>query len=167
MPHIVKSTILNAPTGAVWNVLRDFNGHDRWHPAVATSTMAKTIRRRVVPLARAGTRKDSMISVFLLRGFIIAEIGSLNHSEGAPFAVISRVGARGQSASRLGQAGSAVSVMLVRLGCTITYSYQLRYGCHIQMTLEPMPVPLRAASLAAGWCGRLRALRRTNARAAF
>ena len=37
MPHIVKSTILDAPTDAVWNVLRDFNGHDRWHPAVATS----------------------------------------------------------------------------------------------------------------------------------
>ena len=37
MPHIVKSTVLDAPTGAVWNVLRDFNGHDRWHPAIAES----------------------------------------------------------------------------------------------------------------------------------
>ena len=37
LPHIVKSTILDAPTGTVWTVLRDFNGHDRWHPAVATS----------------------------------------------------------------------------------------------------------------------------------
>ena len=37
MPHIVKSTILNAPTDAVWAVLRDFNGHDRWHPAIAES----------------------------------------------------------------------------------------------------------------------------------
>jgi len=41
VPHIVKSTILDAPTGAVWNVLRDFNGHDRWHPAVATSTVER------------------------------------------------------------------------------------------------------------------------------
>ena len=41
VPHIVKSTILDAPTGAVWNVLRDFNGHDRWHPAVATSTIER------------------------------------------------------------------------------------------------------------------------------
>ena len=41
MPHIVKSTILDAPTGAVWNVLRDFNGHDRWHPAVATSSIER------------------------------------------------------------------------------------------------------------------------------
>ena len=41
MPHIVKSTVLDAPTGAVWNVLRDFNGHDRWHPAVAASTIER------------------------------------------------------------------------------------------------------------------------------
>ena len=41
MPHIVKSTILDAPTGVVWNVLRDFNGHDRWHPAVATSMIER------------------------------------------------------------------------------------------------------------------------------
>ena len=41
MPHITKSTILKAPTGTVWNLLRDFNGHDRWHPAVATSTIER------------------------------------------------------------------------------------------------------------------------------
>ena len=41
MPHIVKSTIIDAPTDAVWNVLRDFNGHDHWHPAVATSTIER------------------------------------------------------------------------------------------------------------------------------
>lgn len=41
MPHIVKSTILDAPTGVVWQVLRDFNGHDRWHPAVAASTIER------------------------------------------------------------------------------------------------------------------------------
>ena len=37
MVRIVCSTILDAPADAVWEVLRDFNGHDRWHPAVATS----------------------------------------------------------------------------------------------------------------------------------
>jgi len=41
VPHIVKSTILDAPTAAVWDVLRDFNGHDRWHPAVATSAIER------------------------------------------------------------------------------------------------------------------------------
>ena len=37
MPRVVKSTIVNAPTEAVWGVIRDFNGHDQWHPAVAAS----------------------------------------------------------------------------------------------------------------------------------
>jgi len=37
MVTVRRSTIVNAPIDAVWRVLRDFNGHDRWHPAVATS----------------------------------------------------------------------------------------------------------------------------------
>lgn len=37
MVKVVKSTILEAPVEAVWEVLRDFNGHDNWHPAVAES----------------------------------------------------------------------------------------------------------------------------------
>ncbi|SFP23881.1 Polyketide cyclase / dehydrase and lipid transport [Bradyrhizobium sp. Ghvi] len=41
MPHIVKSTILDASTDAAWALLRDFNGHDRWHPAVATSSIER------------------------------------------------------------------------------------------------------------------------------
>jgi hypothetical protein len=39
MVTIVKSTIVEAPLDRVWGVLRDFNGHDRWHPAVATSAI--------------------------------------------------------------------------------------------------------------------------------
>ena len=37
MPHVRKSTVLDAPADAVWEVIRDFNGHDQWHPAVAES----------------------------------------------------------------------------------------------------------------------------------
>ena len=37
MVRIVKSTVLDAPIEDVWEVLRDFNGHDEWHPAVADS----------------------------------------------------------------------------------------------------------------------------------
>ena len=37
MVRIVESTIIDAPIEAVWAVLRDFNGHDQWHPAVADS----------------------------------------------------------------------------------------------------------------------------------
>jgi hypothetical protein len=41
MPRVVRSTILDAPVGRAWAVLRDFNGHDRWHPAVATSAIER------------------------------------------------------------------------------------------------------------------------------
>lgn len=37
MVKVVKSTILPARVEAVWDVIRDFNGHDRWHPIVADS----------------------------------------------------------------------------------------------------------------------------------
>ena len=37
MPLVVKSTVIDAPVERVWGVLRDFNGHDKWHPPVAES----------------------------------------------------------------------------------------------------------------------------------
>ncbi len=42
MPRVVKSTVVNAPTEAVWDVIRDFNGHDQWHPAVASSQVERS-----------------------------------------------------------------------------------------------------------------------------
>lgn len=39
MVKVTKSTVLDAPVEDVWEVLRDFNGHDRWHPAVADSVI--------------------------------------------------------------------------------------------------------------------------------
>lgn len=41
MVRVVKSTVLEAPVEAVWDVLRDFNGHDRWHPIVKDSVIEK------------------------------------------------------------------------------------------------------------------------------
>jgi len=41
MVKVVKSTVLDAPVEAVWNVIRDFNGHDRWHPIVTDSVIEK------------------------------------------------------------------------------------------------------------------------------
>ena len=32
---IDKSTVIDAPVEQVWAVLRDFNLHDKYHPAVA------------------------------------------------------------------------------------------------------------------------------------
>ena len=37
MPRVLESAVLVAPVEAVWDVLRDFNGHDRWHPEVDES----------------------------------------------------------------------------------------------------------------------------------
>ena len=45
MIRIVRSTIIDAPTDRVWALLRDFNGHDRWHPAVAKSAIERGQRR--------------------------------------------------------------------------------------------------------------------------
>lgn len=39
MVSVRCSTIINAPIESVWEMLRDFNGHDRWHPAVARSAL--------------------------------------------------------------------------------------------------------------------------------
>lgn len=41
MVKVLRSTILEAPIEAVWELLRDFNGHDRWHPAVTTSQIER------------------------------------------------------------------------------------------------------------------------------
>ncbi|WP_298922224.1 zinc-binding dehydrogenase [uncultured Roseobacter sp.] len=37
MVTIRESTVIDAPAIDVWRLLRDFNAHERWHPAIATS----------------------------------------------------------------------------------------------------------------------------------
>ncbi len=37
MQRVMRSAIIDAPIERVWAVLRDFNSHDAWHPAVADS----------------------------------------------------------------------------------------------------------------------------------
>ncbi|MCY4452422.1 MAG: SRPBCC family protein [Immundisolibacterales bacterium] len=39
MVRVVRSTVLDAPVDAVWRIVRDFNGHDRWHPIVERSVL--------------------------------------------------------------------------------------------------------------------------------
>ena len=41
MVTVVKSTVLDVPVDAAWDVLRDFNGHDQWHPAISTSEIER------------------------------------------------------------------------------------------------------------------------------
>ena len=37
MQRVTRSAVIDAPIERVWEVLRDFNSHDQWHPAVADS----------------------------------------------------------------------------------------------------------------------------------
>jgi NADPH:quinone reductase-like Zn-dependent oxidoreductase/uncharacterized protein YndB with AHSA1/START domain len=39
MVKVRQSTIIDAPVDTVWRLLRDFNGHESWHPAIATSAI--------------------------------------------------------------------------------------------------------------------------------
>jgi NADPH:quinone reductase len=37
MVEVRRSTIVDAPIAQLWPIIRDFNGHDTWHPAVSRS----------------------------------------------------------------------------------------------------------------------------------
>lgn len=41
MVRVVTSAVIDAPVETVWEVLRDFNGHDRWHPIVRDSQVER------------------------------------------------------------------------------------------------------------------------------
>jgi hypothetical protein len=53
---LVLSTILPVPADRAWEVLRDFNGHDRWHPLVASSSV-----ERGQPATRVGVVRRFML----------------------------------------------------------------------------------------------------------
>ena len=48
MVKVERSTVTDAPVDRVWSVLRDFNGHDRWHPAVKESRIEERRLRTLV-----------------------------------------------------------------------------------------------------------------------
>jgi hypothetical protein len=58
MVKLVMSTIIEAPVEQVWAVLRDFNGHDQWHPAVADSTIERAWQPDRVSCVRRFHLKD-------------------------------------------------------------------------------------------------------------
>src|SRR5271156_6611301 len=43
MVEVRRSTIVDAPLEDVWAVLRDFNGHEHWHPVVSSSVIEDDI----------------------------------------------------------------------------------------------------------------------------
>ena len=67
--QVRQSTVIDAPVEDVWRVLRDFNGHDRWHPAIATSAieggepvdMVGAVRR--FRLADGGELREQLLSL--------------------------------------------------------------------------------------------------------
>jgi hypothetical protein len=58
MIRVSNSTVIHAPIDAVWGVLRDFNGHDRWHPAVGDSVIERGLGSDMVGCVRAFHLKD-------------------------------------------------------------------------------------------------------------
>src|SRR5262249_51924326 len=58
MPHVRKSTIIDAPVEDVWAFLRDFNRHARWHPAVTASRIEGQRRSDQVAAVRNFTLKQ-------------------------------------------------------------------------------------------------------------
>jgi len=43
MARVSRSAVIDAPIDAVWDVIRDFNGHDRWHPAIQASEIEREL----------------------------------------------------------------------------------------------------------------------------
>ncbi|WP_081816686.1 zinc-binding dehydrogenase [Fodinicurvata fenggangensis] len=69
MVRVRKSTVVNAPIDHVWDILRDFNGHDRWHPAIGQSRIEDALPSDVVgcvrdfTLASGGRIREQLLSL--------------------------------------------------------------------------------------------------------
>jgi NADPH:quinone reductase len=57
MVEVIRSTIVDAPIDQVWVILRDFNGHGTWHPAVSKSRIEDA-----VPVDMIGAIRDFELS---------------------------------------------------------------------------------------------------------
>ena len=55
MIKLVRSTIVPAPVESVWALLRDFNAHAEWHPAVSSSTIERARAAQQVSCIRRFT----------------------------------------------------------------------------------------------------------------
>ncbi len=55
---IVRTTVIDAPIERVWQVLRDFNSHDQWHPAIKHSEIEAGERSDQVGCVRSFTLQD-------------------------------------------------------------------------------------------------------------
>jgi hypothetical protein len=58
VPKVVRSTIIDAPVDRLWSVLRDFNGHDQYHPIVAASAIERGYSSDKIGCVRRFTLED-------------------------------------------------------------------------------------------------------------
>lgn len=58
MVQVVCSTIIEKPIEDVWTLLRDFNGHDQWHPAVASSAIERALPSDLIGCVRRFKLQD-------------------------------------------------------------------------------------------------------------
>jgi NADPH:quinone reductase len=56
--RVRRSAVIDAPIGRVWQVLRDFNSHGAWHPAVGESRIERGEAADRVGCVRAFFLKD-------------------------------------------------------------------------------------------------------------
>src|SRR5207342_1250798 len=66
--RVLRSAVVDAPIDAVWRLLRDFNSHAEWHPAIAASRIEAGEGSDVVGAVRAFRLADGS----LLREQLIA-----------------------------------------------------------------------------------------------
>lgn len=58
MASVVESVVINAPVEDVWRILRDFNSHRDWHPAIAESAIEDGFPADAVGAVRRFRLKD-------------------------------------------------------------------------------------------------------------
>ncbi len=58
MPRVIRSTIIDAPVERLWAVLRDFNGHESWHPIVMQSAIERGYPSDKIGCVRRFTLQD-------------------------------------------------------------------------------------------------------------
>ncbi|MGL4636674.1 MAG: SRPBCC family protein [Beijerinckiaceae bacterium] len=58
MPKVIRSAVLDVPVDRLWAVLRDFNGHDQYHPVVDQSAIERGHPSDKVSCIRKFTLKD-------------------------------------------------------------------------------------------------------------
>ncbi len=71
--RVVRSTVIDAPAEEVWRLLRDFNSHVAWHPAIARSNIEGEEPGDLVGAVRAFTLRDG--------GFLREQLIALSDSE--------------------------------------------------------------------------------------